>query len=97
MLGSSIVAFSALLLPLALRVNAAPLEERDVNIGWSYGSEKIRGVNNGGPSLFQNTGNDAIVDEWTFGQYQDYNRAHSALVDHWNTRITDDDFAQIAA
>jgi glucan 1,3-beta-glucosidase len=50
MLASSIVAFSALLLPLALRVNAAPLEERDVNIGWSYGSEKIRGVNNGGVS-----------------------------------------------
>jgi aryl-phospho-beta-D-glucosidase BglC (GH1 family) len=36
------------------------------------------------------------VDEWTFGQYQDYNTAQTALVNHWNSWITEDDFAQIA-
>ncbi|RSH88775.1 exo-1,3-beta-glucanase [Saitozyma podzolica] len=107
MLASSLVALASLLAPLAaLRVNATPLAERGVNVGWPYGSEKIRGVNIGGwlviepfitPSLFQNTGNDAIVDEWTFGQYQDYNTAQNALVNHWNSWITEDDFAQIAA
>ncbi|EIW86986.1 glycoside hydrolase family 5 protein [Coniophora puteana RWD-64-598 SS2] len=74
--------------------------------GFPYGSEKVRGVNLGGwlvlepwitPSLFDDTGNNAIVDEWTFGQYQDYNNAHGTLVNHWNTWITEDDFAQIAA
>jgi len=49
------------------------------------------------PSLFTNTGNDGIVDEYTFCQYQDYNTAHTALVSHWNTWITEDDFRQIAA
>jgi glucan 1,3-beta-glucosidase len=48
------------------------------------------------PSLFDNTGNDAIVDEWTFGQLQDYNVAQGVLVDHWNTWITEADFCAIA-
>ena len=49
------------------------------------------------PSLFENTGNPAIIDEWTFGQLQDRNVAQSALVDHWNTWITEADFQAIAA
>ncbi|WVR07519.1 hypothetical protein IAU60_004561 [Kwoniella sp. DSM 27419] len=49
------------------------------------------------PSLFEKTGNDAIVDEYTFGWMQDKATAQAALVDHWNTWITEDDFAQIAA
>ena len=74
--------------------------------GFAYGSEKVRGVNLGGwlvlepwitPSLFDNTGNDAIVDEWTFGQYQDYDTALGVLQNHWNTWITEADFAAIAA
>lgn len=48
------------------------------------------------PSLFEATGNDAIVDEYTFGQMQDYNTAHFALVNHWNSWITEDDFRQIS-
>ncbi|WWD19081.1 hypothetical protein CI109_103539 [Kwoniella shandongensis] len=84
----------------------ADKQGRDINAGWSYGSQKIRGVNIGGwlviepfitPSLFEATGNDGIIDEYTFGQYQDYNTAHNALVNHWNTWFTEDDFAQIAA
>ena len=49
------------------------------------------------PSMFDNTGNDAIVDEYTFGQYQDHNTASSALQQHWATWYTEDDFVQIAA
>jgi aryl-phospho-beta-D-glucosidase BglC (GH1 family) len=49
------------------------------------------------PSMFDNTGNDAIIDEYTFGQYQDYNTASSALQQHWATWYTEDDFVQIAA
>lgn len=51
MLASSLLALASLLAPLAaLRVNATPLAERGVNVGWPYGSEKIRGVNIGGVS-----------------------------------------------
>jgi glucan 1,3-beta-glucosidase len=49
------------------------------------------------PSLFDNTGNPAIVDEWTFGQYQDPTVARAALTNHWNTWITENDFQMIAA
>ncbi|KAJ3508611.1 hypothetical protein NLJ89_g5658 [Agrocybe chaxingu] len=74
--------------------------------GFPYGSQKVRGVNLGGwlvlepwitPSLFDNTGDSRIVDEWTFGQYQDRARALSVLQNHWNTWITEADFAAIRA
>ncbi|KAF8445642.1 glycoside hydrolase family 5 protein [Boletus edulis BED1] len=74
--------------------------------GFPYGSQKVRGVNLGGwlllepwitPSIFDNTGNNAIVDEWTFGQYQNHNTASSVLKNHWNTWITESDFGAIAA
>ncbi|KAF8968788.1 exo-1,3-beta-glucanase [Flammula alnicola] len=74
--------------------------------GFPYGKEKIRGVNLGGwlvvepfttPSLFDNTGDNRIVDEWTFGQYQDKGKAYKALKQHWDTFITEKDFIDIAA
>ena len=49
------------------------------------------------PSLFESTGNPAIVDEWTFGQYQDPNVARTKLTEHWDTWITESDFEAIAA
>jgi glucan 1,3-beta-glucosidase len=49
------------------------------------------------PSLFEETGNPAIVDEWTFGQYQDSNVVRAKLTEHWNTWITESDFEAIAA
>jgi glucan 1,3-beta-glucosidase len=49
------------------------------------------------PSLFENTGNTAIVDEWTFGQYQDPRVALATLTEHWDTWITEGDFEAIAA
>ncbi|TFK99556.1 exo-1-3-beta-glucanase [Pterulicium gracile] len=73
--------------------------------GFPYGSRKVRGVNLGGwlvlepwitPSLFERTGNSAIVDEYTFGQLQSRSTAQAALKAHWDTWITEADFAAIA-
>lgn len=70
-----------------------------------YGTETVRGVNLGGwlvlepwitPSIFDATGNSAIIDEWTFCQYQDPGTAASALKNHWDTWITEGDIAAIA-
>lgn len=48
------------------------------------------------PSLFDNTGNPAIIDEWTFSKLQNRDVARSKLVQHWNTFITEADFQAIA-
>ncbi|EPQ32365.1 uncharacterized protein PFL1_00561 [Pseudozyma flocculosa PF-1] len=74
------------------------------NPGFDYGSKKVRGVNIGGwlvaepwitPSLFDNTGDNRVIDEYTFGQYA--SNAEGRLQNHWNSFITEDDFRQIAA
>ncbi|EJU03858.1 glycoside hydrolase family 5 protein [Dacryopinax primogenitus] len=74
--------------------------------GFAYGSTPVRGVNLGGwlvlepwitPSIFDNTGNDGIVDEWTLGQYSDYDTALNTLRNHWSSWITKSDMQQIAA
>ncbi|KAJ6502680.1 glycoside hydrolase family 5 protein [Mycena vulgaris] len=74
--------------------------------GFPYATQKVRGVNLGGwlvlepwitPSLFDNTGNANIVDEWTFGSLQSRATATAALTNHWNTWITEADFAAIKA
>ncbi|KZT59079.1 glycoside hydrolase family 5 protein [Calocera cornea HHB12733] len=71
-----------------------------------YGSKPVRGVNLGGwlvlepwitPSIFDNTGNDGIVDEYTLGQYSDYNTAVNTLRSHWSSWITQSDLQAIAA
>ncbi|KAK7465452.1 hypothetical protein VKT23_005430 [Stygiomarasmius scandens] len=68
-------------------------------------ADKVRGVNLGGwlvlepwitPSLFDNTGNDKIIDEYTFGQFQDHDEALGVLQKHWDTWITEQDFIDIA-
>jgi len=73
--------------------------------GFPYESQKVRGVNLGGwlvlepwitPSLFDETGNKKIVDEWTFGELQDRDKATSTLKQHWDTWITEQDFEDIA-
>ncbi|KAF8972127.1 glycoside hydrolase family 5 protein [Flammula alnicola] len=73
---------------------------------FNYASQKIRGVNLGGwlvlepwitPSVFESTGNDNIVDEFTLGQLLDAQTAQTILTNHWDTWITEDDFAQISA
>ncbi|KAH9838253.1 glycoside hydrolase [Rhodofomes roseus] len=73
---------------------------------FNYGTDVIRGVNLGGwfvlepwitPSIFEKTNNTNIVDEYTFGQLLDSNYASSALEQHWDTWITEDDFKAIKA
>jgi aryl-phospho-beta-D-glucosidase BglC (GH1 family) len=39
----------------------------------------------------------AIVDEWTYGEFQDHCTALEILQNHWDTFITEQDFIQIAA
>ncbi|KAF7288873.1 Glycoside hydrolase family 5 protein [Mycena indigotica] len=77
-----------------------------ISPGFPYGSSKVRGVSLGGwlvlepwitPSIFDSTGNPAIVDEWTFGQLQSRPVATAALTKHWDTFITESDFAAIKA
>ncbi|EJU03454.1 glycoside hydrolase [Dacryopinax primogenitus] len=80
------------------------LSKRDP--GFAYGTDKVRGVNLGGwlvlepwitPSIFDNTGNSAIVDEWTFGQYMDYDTGANILWNHWGSWVQESDFEAIAA
>ncbi|UZJ57547.1 hypothetical protein CBS101457_006867 [Exobasidium rhododendri] len=74
------------------------------NPSFDYGSDKVRGVNIGGwlvsepwitPSLYDDTGDSRVIDEWTFGQY--ISDVGSRLESHWSSFITQDDFKQIAA
>ncbi|KAH8118016.1 glycoside hydrolase family 5 protein [Phellopilus nigrolimitatus] len=76
------------------------------NISFAYGTDKIRGVNLGGwfvlepwitPSIFENTGNDDVVDEFTLGQLMNSSYAQEILQQHWASWITEDDFKAIAA
>ncbi|KAH0591089.1 Glucan 1,3-beta-glucosidase [Termitomyces sp. J132] len=94
--------FSALLLGLSFL--SASLAS--VAPGFNYGSTKVRGVNLGGwlvlepwitPSIFDNTGDSRIIDEYTFGQFQDHAKALSTLKAHWDSWITESDFQAIAA
>lgn len=102
-------AFVSLVLATALALFATPHPARadtSISPGFPYGSEKVRGVNIGGwlvlepwitPSMFDATGNSAIVDEWTFCQLQSRSTAQAALQSHWNSFYSAADFAAIAA
>ncbi|KAG6873936.1 hypothetical protein C0995_008975 [Termitomyces sp. Mi166 len=47
------------------------------------------------PSVFENTKNDAVIDEYTMGQLLDSETALNILQQHWDTWITEDDFVAI--
>ncbi|KAG8750908.1 exo-1,3-beta-glucanase [Serendipita sp. 396] len=73
---------------------------------FDYQNRKVRGVNLGGwflmepwitPSMFEKTGNEGIVDEYTFGQYQDRGYASGLLQQHWATWYTEQDFIEMAS
>jgi glucan 1,3-beta-glucosidase len=92
-------------LAIAALSTTSVIADSTVHPGFPYGSQKVRGVNLGGwlvlepwitPSLFEKAGN-GVIDEWTFGQYQSKSAAQSALQQHWDTWITEQDFADIAA
>jgi aryl-phospho-beta-D-glucosidase BglC (GH1 family) len=93
---------------LTSTVSASPVSTpvAQISTRFPYGSTKVRGVNLGGwlvlepwitPSIFDNTGDSRIVDEYTYGQYVSKSTAQSVLQNHWNTFITEADFAAIAA
>ncbi|KAF9267774.1 glycoside hydrolase family 5 protein [Marasmius fiardii PR-910] len=72
---------------------------------FNYGVDPVRGVNLGGwlvlepwitPSIFDNTGDDSIVDEFTLGQKRNDDAMRKILENHWDTWITEDDFRQIS-
>ena len=95
--------FSSLLSTLLFVLPAAITA---LNPGFPYGEVPVRGVSLGGwlstepwitPSLFDKTGNDLMVDEYTFGQLQPREVALAALKEHWDTFITEADIAEIAA
>ncbi|KAI0067460.1 glycoside hydrolase family 5 protein [Artomyces pyxidatus] len=94
--------------PTAIATTSASASTPSVTpfTAFQYGTTPIRGVNLGGwfvlepwitPSIFENTNNTAIVDEYTFGLLQDNATALAALQQHWSTWITEDDFIAIAA
>jgi len=98
---------TALALASTLFLHLSPVRaDNPISPGFPYGSQKVRGVNIGGwlvlepwitPSMFDATGNNAIVDEWTFCQLQSRSTAQSALQSHWNSFYSESDFAAIAA
>lgn len=102
MLSKTLLKALALSPLLASTTLAAPLHfKRDLS--FDYAGEKVRGVNLGGwfvlepwitPSIFEDTGDSSIVDEYTYTKKLG-NAAKQKLNDHWNTWITEDDFAQI--
>jgi aryl-phospho-beta-D-glucosidase BglC (GH1 family) len=49
------------------------------------------------PSIFSGTGDDAVVDEYTYGQKYGSVEAARMLSPHWDNWITESDFAAIAA
>ncbi|KAI8973875.1 glycoside hydrolase superfamily [Pilobolus umbonatus] len=73
---------------------------------FNYGKEnKVRGINLGGwlvlepfitPSLFDQTGNSSIVDEWTLCESLGPEEAKRRLKEHYETFITEEDFKKIA-
>ncbi|TFK47802.1 glycoside hydrolase family 5 protein [Heliocybe sulcata] len=73
---------------------------------FKYGQTPVRGVNIGGwlvlepyitPSFFNATNNTDVVDEYTLGQLIDRDVALQMLQNHWDTWITEQDFADIAS
>ncbi|KAH8994868.1 glycoside hydrolase [Lactarius akahatsu] len=90
----------------SVSTSAAPTPTQTPFVPFAYGSTPVRGVNLGGwfvlepwitPSIFNNTNNNAIIDEYTFGQLQDDQTALGVLQQHWDTWITENDFIAIAA
>jgi len=88
----------------ALAAPASNLNTRQSGYKFSYGSDKVRGVNLGGwfvlepwitPSLFDALGG-AAVDEWTYCATLGTDEASHRLSSHWNTWITQSDFNAIA-
>lgn len=85
----------------------SPLHVRDSSrLRFPYGQTKVRGVSVGGwlvpeafisPSVFSKTGDKRVIDEWSFGKYTSRDQAESIYRNHFDSFITEDDFAEIAS
>ncbi|PKI85884.1 glucan 1,3-beta-glucosidase [Malassezia vespertilionis] len=91
----------------ALQKRADALFTRDEpKLRFAYGQEKVRGVSVGGwlviesfivPSFYENTGDNRVIDEWSYGKHVDHDQAQRAYREHIDNFITEDDFAEIAS
>ncbi|PLB55144.1 putative glucan 1,3-beta-glucosidase A [Aspergillus steynii IBT 23096] len=90
---------------LAVSAQAARVRLQSRAASFDFHTEKVRGVNLGGwlvlepwitPSIFDEAG-DGAVDEWTLTEVLGKDGAQARLSDHWNSFVTQDDFARIAA
>lgn len=81
----------------------SPIDLNKRTTKFAYGSEKVRGVNLGGwlvlepwitPSIFSSQ---SFVDEYTMGEVLGPQEGFSVLTKHWETWITEADFAKIAS
>ncbi|MCJ1309371.1 exo-1,3-beta-glucanase [Agyrium rufum] len=84
-------------------VNSSPLAKKR-DLSFDYNGDKVQGVNLGGwfvlepwitPSIFDDSGSDSVVDEYTYCQFLGKDECSSRLTSHWKTWITQDDFTQI--
>lgn len=100
---SSALSVFLLSLAVASSVNA---NQNTPEPSFQYGKDIVRGVNIGGwlvtepwitPKLYDDTNDDRIIDEWTFGLYQPKEVAEAAMKRHWDAFITEEDFKEIAA
>jgi len=92
-------------LALFSSLGAAAPSKRQNNLKFDFGNTKVRGVNTGGwfvlepwitPSLFEATP-DNVVDEYTYCETLGKDEASRRLQQHWQTWITEGDFAQMAS
>lgn len=109
MLTNSFLHLSCLAISFLATVQSAPLTFRlgKRDVAFDYNNDKVRGVNLGGwfvlepwitPSIFQPWAtSQTVVDEYTYTQTLGKDAAYSALSNHWNTWITQDDFNQISS
>lgn len=74
------------------------------DLRFNYGGEKVRGVGLGGwlviesfiaPGVYEQTDDDRVIDEWSFGHYTPRRKAERILRNHINNFITEDDFKEI--
>ncbi|ESK92210.1 glycoside hydrolase family 5 protein [Moniliophthora roreri MCA 2997] len=84
--------------------HASSISKRAPDWPVHYWETKIRGVSLAGwltlepwitPSIFTSQENSNIVDEYTLAQYGNRDTVHKALVNHWSSFITKDDFQKI--
>lgn len=94
--------------PQASQVSNAPAGTygTSARTGFNYAKNKVAGVSLGGwlltepfitPSLFDATGSDEVVDEWTLSQFYGKKKAQQVLKQHWSSFYAASDFKAMAA